>query len=173
MKDTFTTTFLPLNQVNLNGRIYQDNENLRQCIKEFNEKQQQLHVAYGELGYPDTFDTTLRRVSHTIENVRIEVDKVVGEIKVLNTQCGKELKGLLANGARMSFRPRSAGVTNHDGTVTLKKIFSFDAIDGTFDAFNPDNAEIFNKLRVEPIVEGLRVYSELDPYGEEDWSDSD
>jgi len=168
MKDQFTTTLIPLNQVNLNGRIYQDNENLRQCIKDFNEKQEKLHVAYGELGHPDTFDTTLRRVSHTIENVRIEDDKVVGEIKVLNTHCGKDLKDLLEKG-EMVFRPRAlAGSVNPDGTVNIKKVFSFDAVNKSNDAFNPDAKYPGTKIEK---IESIRVYNELDPYGEENWAE--
>lgn len=169
MKEKFTTTLIPLNQLNLNGRIYQDNENLRNCIKEFNEKQERLHVAYGELGYPDTFDTTLRRVSHTIENVRIEDDKVVGEIKILNTSCGKELKDILDKGGDFVFRPRAAGSVNSDGTVNIKKVFSFDAVNRSNDSFNPDAEYIKPKEKI--ISEGIRVYNELDPYGEENWSE--
>jgi len=160
MKDKIklTATLIPLNQKNLNGRIYENNENLRECIKEFNERQQSLKVAYGELGYPDTFDTNLGRISHSIENVRIEDDRVVGDIKVLDTPKGKELKKLLREGVNMVIRPRSSGTVNGDGTVNIKKIFSFDAITEREDAFGKER-------------EPNRIYSDIDPYGEEDWED--
>lgn len=161
IKTARTEVLIPLNQKNLNGRIYHDNENLREKIDEFNKRVNEIGVVYGELGYPENFDTTLRNVSHCIRNVRIEGDKVVGDVIPLDTRCGKIFKEHLDE---MVVRPRAAGSINHDGTVNIKKLFTFDVIRKEEDAFNMENG---NK----EVLLHERIYSELDPYGEEKWEE--
>lgn len=165
---TFTATLLPLNQLNGNGRIYQDNENLRESIADFNRRVEERGVAYGELGYPETTETYLGNVSHTVKNVRIEDDKVVGDITLLNTINGKTLKELFKNDdTGIVFRPRASG------TVTINKIHSYDAINASEDSFNSAALEWYNKNKVQmgkSPIQG-RIVSELDPYGEEDWNE--
>ena len=171
MRETFTATLLRLNEVNLNGRIYRDNENLRESIKDFNDRQKKMGVAYGELGYPDTFDTNLGNVSHCIKNVRIEGDNVVGDIRVLDTEKGNILQEKLNE---MVIRPRAAGNTNADGTVNISRVYSFDAIPKDEDSFNPNNAERFREYKAK-YDKNYKVYgkivSDLDPYGEEHWEE--
>ena len=92
----FTTTLIPLNVMNLNKRIYLDNDNLRKNIEDFNVKSKLLGgkdgFVYGEYGYPENgaFDTSLSKVSHTISNIRIEDDKVVGDISIVGTPFGNK-----------------------------------------------------------------------------------
>jgi hypothetical protein len=156
-KIEFTTTLIPLNKENLNGRIYMDNENLRENIADFNERVTRYGCVYGEFDPPrDRFDTSLSMVSHVVQNVRIEDDKVVGDIRILNTHFGKELREIFD---QMVFRPRSAGIINDDGTVTIKKIFTFDAIEADIDSF----------AEMKPVKEIKRIFNEIDPYGEEEW----
>ena len=172
MKDErikFTTTLIPLNVLNLNNRVYLDNENLRENIENFNERVKKLGVVYGEYGYPENgvLDTTLSKVSHTISNVRIEDNKVIGDITIVGTRLGNLLKDNYEN---MVFRPRSMGVVGEDRNVILKKLFTFDAVPNTDDAFNMENIEIVKKRKDEENnVLYERVYSDIDPYGEEKW----
>ena len=169
---TFTATLLPLNQLNGNGRIYQDNENLRESIADFNKRVNDTGVAYGELGYPDTFETYLSNVSHMVKNVRIEDDKVVGDITLINTYNGKTLQELFKyDNHGIVFRPRAAGKTNADGTVTIQKIFSYDAIFESSDSFG-DVRFISSRAYgdVEHKIAG-RIVSDIDPYGEENWDE--
>jgi len=156
-----TATLIPKNQVNLNGRIYRDNENLREAIKEFNERKEKTGVVYGQLGYPSypmDFNTHINQVSHTIENVRIENNKVKGEIKILDTPNGRILKDNINN---YVFRSRGAGSTNIDGSIHLSKLFTYDAIHVDEDAFNMNNKPKEKEYK--------RIYSDIDPYGEEEW----
>lgn len=161
-----TKTLIPLGEVNLNGRLYQDNENLREKIDEFNERVNRIGVVYGELGYSGNADTSLRNCSHAIRNVRIEDNKVIGDIKILNTPRGVELRSTLNE---MVIRPRSFGDTHPNGTVTIKKILSFDAISSEEDSFNPDNIAFKFKWDNRHLDEG-RIISDIDPYGEENWN---
>lgn len=165
--ETFTTTLLPLNILNGNGRIYQDNENLRESIADFNKRVDEVGVAYGELGYTNSFNTSLARVSHTIKNVRIEDDKVVGDITLINTINGRTLKELFKyDNPGIVFRPRAAGITHPDGTVTIQKVFSYDAINESEDSFG--SASLASSKDSKKIVG--RIVSDLDPYGEENWN---
>ena len=159
MNEKFTTILTPLNQLNLNGRIYQDNDSLRECIKDFNEKPNK----FGEIGHPDIgrFEISLNDVSHSIENVKIEDDKVIGDIEILETPRGKVLKELYDNG-KIVFRPRSLGHVDYNSKIViLNTILSYDAINVDEDSFNIDN-----KIKEKQYN---RVYNEMDPYGEEDW----
>lgn len=133
-KIKFTTTFIPLNVKNLNGHIYLDNDNLRESIDELNKRTIKYGCVYGEYNYPyeNVFDTNLSKVSHVIDNVRIEDDKVVGDVTILHTKHGKEL---INNYQNMVFRPRSAGIVEENGLVVIKKLFTFDAVDKDADAF--------------------------------------
>jgi hypothetical protein len=158
MKTTKTETLYHLGVKNLNGRIYQNNENLRKSIEDYNNKISK----YGQIDFPETFDTTLKEVSHVIENVRIEDDKVVGDVKILDTPKGRFLKDIM-NRDNYVFRSRAAGHTNEDGTVNIKEIFAFDAIPKNMDSF-----DMTNKPKEKEVK---RLYSDLDPYGEEDWEE--
>ena len=128
-----TVPLVLLNFKNFNNHIYKDNENLRDSIKDFNDRVKKIGVVYGEYGYPNgNFDTSLSRVSHTIKNVRIEGNKVVGDIKMLNTNYGKILQSEID---QIVFRPRIAGIVDENGLVVIKKLFTFDAISKDTDAF--------------------------------------
>lgn len=129
---TFTAVFIPLGIKNLNNHIYLDNDNLRQSIDDINKRFKSLGVVYGEYNYPINFDTSLSRVSHRIKSVRIEGDKVVGEVTILNTREGKKLQDDYKN---MVFRPRIIGTVEESGLVVIKQLFTFDAVKGDVDAF--------------------------------------
>jgi len=135
-KTKFTATLLPLNVSNVNGRMYVNNDNLRDSIEDLNKRVETLGVVYGEYNHKDVFDTSLSRCSHTIKNIRIEDDKVVGDITILNTHWGKELeeayKDLGLGG--ICFGPRCMGIMQ-DGVVFIKKLFTFDVNDNYVDLF--------------------------------------
>ncbi len=168
MKDkiTFTTTLLPLNVLNGNGRIYENNDNLKETIKDFNDRVEKNGPALGTLGYPADMETILSSVSHTIKNVRIEDDKVVGDITILNTAQGKILQELM--GVDIVYRPRAIGTTNPDGTVNIQKILSYDAVSSSNDSFNSSLFISSRGYGEKPIIGG-RIISDLDPFGEENW----
>lgn len=135
-KITFTTTLIPLNVKNLNNHIYLDNENLRECINNLNNRITKIGVVYGELNYPDKenfFNYSLGRISHTIKNVRIEDDNVIGEITIANTHHGRELEHNFIN--EVVFRPRISGIVDENGLVIIKYLFTFDAVRKDVDAF--------------------------------------
>ena len=114
---------------NRNDRIYTADR----FIPHLNElviRKTQLGVVYGEFDHPDVFDTSLARVSHTIESVFFNesLNRVEGEIRLLNTHWGKEAKALVDDGCPIFVSSRAAGVTESNGHVTVKKLFTYDAV---------------------------------------------
>ena len=114
---------------NRNERIYTADRFLP-CLEELNERIQTMGVVYGEFDHPDVFDTSLSRASHIITKASFikESNRVEGEIKLLNTYWGKEAKALVNDGCPVFVSSRAAGITEADGTVTLKKLFTYDIV---------------------------------------------
>ena len=114
---------------NRNERIYTADKFIP-CLQELNERILNMGVVYGEFDHPDVFDTSLSRASHIIRKASYvkESSRVEGEIKLLNTYWGKEAKSLVDDGCPVFVSSRAAGVTESDGTVTLKKLFTYDIV---------------------------------------------
>jgi hypothetical protein len=57
-----------------------------------------------------------------------EKNLVAGEIKLLSTYWGKESKALIDDGCPIFVSSRAAGITESDGSVSLKKLFTYDIV---------------------------------------------
>ena len=114
---------------NRNDRIYTA-EKFVPHLNELLERKKQLGVIYGEFDHPDVFDTSLARVSHRIESVfyNESASRVEGEIRLLNTHWGKEAKALVDDNCPIFVSSRAAGITESNGEVTVKKLFTYDAV---------------------------------------------
>ena len=121
--------FTEFDKKNRNERIYTA-EKFIPCLQELNERINTMGVVYGEFDHPDVFDTSLSRSSHIVRNVKYvkEANRVEGQIKLLNTYWGKEAKALVEDNCPVFVSSRAAGVTEADGTVTLKKLFTYDIV---------------------------------------------
>ena len=122
-------TFTEFGVKNRNERIYTADKFLP-ALDELNERIQNLGVVYGEFDHPDVFDTSLSRASHIITKASYlkEANKVEGEIRLLNTYWGKEAKALVDDGCPIFVSSRAAGITEADGSVSLKKLFTYDIV---------------------------------------------
>jgi hypothetical protein len=114
---------------NRNERIYTAPKFIP-CLEELNERISTMGVVYGEFDHPDVFDTSLSRASHLIQSAYYvkEQNRVEGQIKLLSTYWGKEAKALVDDGCPVFVSSRAAGITEADGTVTLKKLFTYDIV---------------------------------------------
>ena len=114
---------------NRNERIYTA-ESFLPALNELNERMSTLGVVYGEFDHPDVFDTSLSRASHVIKSINYvkENNCVNGQIKLLNTYWGKEAKAIIDDGCPLFVSSRAAGVTEANGNVTLKKLFTYDIV---------------------------------------------
>lgn len=122
-------TFTEFGVKNRNERIYTADKFLP-ALDELNERMSNLGVVYGEFDHPDVFDTSLSRASHIITKANYvkESNLVNGEIRLLNTYWGKEAKALVDDGCPVFVSSRAAGITESDGTVSLKKLFTYDIV---------------------------------------------
>jgi len=114
---------------NRNERIYTADKFLP-ALQEMNERMSGLGAVYGEFDHPDVFDTSLSRASHIITkaNYVAESNHVAGEIRLLSTYWGKEAKALVDDGCPVFVSSRAAGITESDGSVSLKKLFTYDIV---------------------------------------------
>jgi hypothetical protein len=122
-------TFTEFGVKNRNERIYTADRFLP-ALDEMNERMNSLGAVYGEFDHPDVFDTSLARASHIITKAQYikEQNIVAGEIKLLSTYWGKEAKALVDDGCPVFVSSRAAGITESDGSVSLKKLFTYDIV---------------------------------------------
>jgi hypothetical protein len=122
-------TFTEFGVKNRNERIYTAQKFLP-ALQELNERINNLGVVYGEFDHPDVFDTSLSRASHIVTKTKYVAEKnlVAGEIKLLSTYWGKEAKSLVDDGLPVFVSSRAAGITESDGSVSLKKLFTYDIV---------------------------------------------
>ena len=122
-------TFTEFGVKNRNERIYTADRFLP-ALDEMNERMNSLGAVYGEFDHPDVFDTSLARASHVITKANYikEQNIVAGEIKLLSTYWGKEAKALVDDGCPVFVSSRAAGITESDGSVSLKKLFTYDIV---------------------------------------------
>ena len=113
---------------NRNERVYTANKFLP-CLDELNERINTMGV-YGEFDHPDVFDTSLSRASHLVKEAVFnkEANRIEGKIQLLSTYWGKEARALVEDACPVFVSSRAAGVTENDGTVTLKKLFTYDIV---------------------------------------------
>ena len=113
---------------NRNERVYTANKFLP-CLDELNERITTMGV-YGEFDHPDVFDTSLSRASHLVKEAVFnkEANRIEGKIQLLSTYWGKEARALVEDNCPVFVSSRAAGVTENDGTVTLKKLFTYDIV---------------------------------------------
>ena len=121
--------FTEFNIKNRNDRIYTADKFLP-ALQEMNERISTMGIVYGEFDHPDVFDTSLSRASHRILQASYikESERVDGSIKLLSTYWGKEARSLVDDGCPVFVSSRAAGVTEANGVVSLKKLFTYDIV---------------------------------------------
>jgi len=130
-KDNYTLsgTFTEFGIKNRNDRIYTSDKFLP-ALNEMNERMKNLGAVYGEFDHPDVFDTSLSRASHLVTKAEFkkESNNVYGEIKLLSTYWGKEARSLVDDKCPIFVSSRAAGVTENNGNVSIKKLFTYDIV---------------------------------------------
>jgi hypothetical protein len=127
---------LTLNNPNKNGRVYSTEviqQMLDNCVNEpiLGELASiELYADLNSIEY-QTVDTS--KVSHRIDNVRIEGDNLIGDVTILKTPMGITLIDILTNiGLEYGgFRPRMRGVASlidNVPTITECKLISVDYV---------------------------------------------
>jgi Prohead core protein serine protease len=114
---------------NRNKRYYTA-ENFVPVMNRLLEKKKTLGVLYGEFDHPDVFDIAGKNVSHTIDTlIYNEANNCIdGTIKLLNTRLGQDAQAIIEDGEPIFVSSRAAGVTNANGVVALKELFTYDIV---------------------------------------------
>jgi len=114
---------------NRNNRIYTA-ENFLPVMEKLIEKKNKLGVLFGEFDHPDVFDITGKNISHAIEDMRYNEseNRIDGTIALLSTSWGKEARAIINDGYPLFVSSRAAGVTDANGNVALKELFTYDAV---------------------------------------------
>ena len=157
-------TFTEFGVKNRNDRVYTANKFLP-ALQELNERINNLGVVYGEFDHPDVFDTSLSRASHIITKADYVSEKnlVAGEIKLLSTYWGKEAKSLVDDQLPVFVSSRAAGITESDGSVSLKKLFTYDIVADPGFASAKMSVKVLNEsLGYEENKSNFRIYEMSD-----------
>lgn len=114
---------------NRNERIYTADKFLP-CLEELKDRMTTLGAVYGEYDHPDVFDLSMSKASHVIKSVEYmkESNSVHGTIQLLSTHWGKEARAIVSDGLPLFVSSRAAGVTEANGEVALKKLFTYDIV---------------------------------------------
>ena len=120
--------FGEIDKKNRNNRIYTESEYLPQ-IEALQAKIKSSKLL-GELDHPQTFDVSLKNVSHIIEelNYDSETKQVKGRIRLLDTDAGRQAKALVDAGVPLQISSRAAGAVESNGTVKIKQLFTYDLV---------------------------------------------
>lgn len=122
-------SFTEFDVENRNKRFYTA-ENFLPVMQRLLEKKKLLGVIYGEFDHPDVFDIAGKNASHAIENLthNENANRVDGSIALLSTHWGKEAKAIINDGYPLFVSSRAAGVTDANGGVMLKELFTYDIV---------------------------------------------
>ena len=121
--------FTEFGVLNRNQRVYTP-EKFIPALNGLIQEMRELGVVYGELDHPENFDSALQRTSHAIKHVEYvaEKNRVDGKIDLLSTHWGKEARAIVNDGYPLFVSSRAAGVTNENGNVEIKKLFTYDIV---------------------------------------------
>lgn len=113
---------------NKNNRIYEEKEFLPH-VKDLQEKIKSKKLL-GELDHPKSFDISLANVSHVIEKLEYDpsTKQVMGRIRLLDTDAGKQAKALVEAGVPLNISSRASGRVDENGKVKIQKLFTYDLV---------------------------------------------
>lgn len=122
-------TFAVFDKQNSNSRIYEATEYLPH-LAYLQEKAKRCKL-YGEIDHPDRFDVALSKASHLVESIWHDPSSntIRGRVKLLNTEYGRHIRGIIESGGVVSISSRSAGSVNESTRkVSIKRIFTYDFV---------------------------------------------
>jgi hypothetical protein len=120
--------FTVFDEVNRNDRVYTADEFVPH-VNQMMEKKS-WGIIYGEMDHPECFEIALKNISHTVEAAYYnkEKNRIDGEIRLLNTHYGRDAKSLVDDGLPLFVSSRAAGITESNGKVKLKQLFTYDIV---------------------------------------------
>lgn len=110
--------------VNRNNRVYPKSVMEAAMTKYIGEKVKNC-TAYGELGHPQGPKINEDRISHLIESLTWDGNNVVGKARVLDTNMGRIVEGIMDGGGRVGVSTRGLGSVkpNNRGIMEVQNDF--------------------------------------------------
>lgn len=114
---------------NRNQRIYTA-EGFLPALNEFSERIAESGGVYGELDHPDIFDVSMTKATHLVEGVNYvpELNRVEGKIRIIPSTYGNSVRNLIDTNCPIFVSSRAAGLTESNGNVIIKKLFTYDIV---------------------------------------------
>jgi hypothetical protein len=114
--------------LNGNGRVY-TKPVLEREVKKYQQLVEQ-NRALGELDHPDKVEVSLEKVSHKVNEIWMDGNKVMGKIQVLETPAGKTLRALVEGGCSIGISSRGTGsVMERNGKSIVQEDFELVCFD--------------------------------------------
>ena len=114
-------TFIPFGVKNKNNRIYiKDDVELH--IQKFLDSRPKFGT-FMDLAESGSID--ISKISHSIDDIWVKDEKLIGKITILDTPYGKILQKLYDSDEYFSVRPMSLGSVNSDCFVTINELITF------------------------------------------------
>ena len=138
-KNTFLEgIFMQAENKNKNGRVY-TREVLTSAVDKFVNEQVITGRAVGELNHPEGPSINLDKVSHRITELKWDGNNVMGKALILDTPCGKIVKGLVEGGVQLGVSSRGMGSLDFkDGANYVRDDFMLNTIDIVQDPSAPN-----------------------------------
>ena len=143
--------FMQSNITNRNNRLY-TKDILDEATKNYIDQFVNKRRAVGELTHPDTTKINPDRISHLIEEIKIDGNYYIGKAKILDTPCGKIAQALLEGGVQLAVSSRADGSVRerNDGVSVVNPGLILRAIDIVYD---PSAPEAFVDGLMENVIE--------------------
>ena len=138
---------------NRNGRIYPE-EVMHKEVKRYLAEKVDRGQAFGELDHPPNPKLNLDRTSHRIVSLKIEGKNVMGKALILDTDMGRNARGIIEGGGKLGVSSRGLGSLkeNENGLKEVQSDFHLvTAADIVSDPSAPD-------AWVEGIMEGVEWF---------------
>ena len=117
---------------NRNGRVYPRQLWEKVINSEYVKEMMSSKMLLGEADHPfdDRVEISIKEVSHAINKLWIENDKVMAELDILNTTNGQKVATLIDYGSKIGVSSRGAGSVLSDGSVDPDdyQFFTFDIV---------------------------------------------
>jgi hypothetical protein len=117
---------------NRNGRVYPRELWEKVINSEYTKEMMASKMLLGEADHPfdDRVEISIKEVSHAINKLWIEGDKVMAELDILNTTNGQKVATLIDYGSKIGVSSRGAGSVLSDGSVDPNdyQFFTFDIV---------------------------------------------
>lgn len=121
--------FMQTEAKNKNGRVY-PRQMMEHKVQQYVTDYVQKNRAMGEMEHPPTPQINLDRVSHLITELNFQGNDIYGKAKVLDTPCGKIVRGLIEGGVQLGVSSRGLGsVQQKNGINEVQNDFRLVTVD--------------------------------------------